>query len=107
MDKTFKWNSRHIIVDHAGKRILIQVMWDQTGHINMEEFKQIKKGNYAQFLPQNLDAVSNSVRQEIRSLIASNYRVEPTFFQGIQSNEHSVIQMTPIEEPKVIDLQLH
>lgn len=102
----FKHHSRHVIVDHANKKIWIQVMWDNTGHINMEEFKQIKKDNYWQFMPTGLDHMSNTVRQEIRALLASNYQVEPTFFQGIANEEHSILQMTPIEAPQLVDLQL-
>jgi len=102
----FKWHLRHIVIDHKHKRILLQVMWDNNGYINLDEFRQIKAGNFMQFLPTDLSHISIEVRQEIKALLASNYVVEPVFFQGIQNEakEFAVLQLTPIEDPTLIKL---
>lgn len=103
----FKWHKRHIVIDHANARILIQVMWTTSGQLDEAEFQQIMKGNFQQFLPNGFTKTDIGVRNEIKKLLGSNYKVEPFFWQGIENEEHAIIQLTPLLEknPKLIKLE--
>jgi len=99
--RNFKWQRRHIVVDHFNKKILIQVMHDQSGELRYPEFQAIKQGNYQAFLPNGFTPGDIEVRKNIRDLAASGYQVQPMFFHGIENEEFAVLLLTDIHEPKL------
>lgn len=97
----FKWQKRHIIIDHFSKSIMIQVGADNSGNLLWPEFQKIKRGDYAEYFPMGLDKASIEIRHNLGALIASGYKVKPLFLQGVSNDEHSVLLLTDIHEPKL------
>jgi hypothetical protein len=100
-----RWKTRHILIDHFSKMIKIQVMWhlNGTGQLNEVEYQKIKRGEFAEFLPQGLTPGDIFFRKVLRELIGSGYKVVPMFFEGQQNDEGTIafIMCTDIGEPRL------
>jgi hypothetical protein len=85
-----KWYKRHIILDHVRKTIYIQLMWDGSGELKLEEYFNILKGEWYKYVPDHR-------RDEYRKVIASGYQVKGIAVAGAEDGEdHVVIQIIDI-----------
>ncbi len=101
-----KWFKRHIVIDHMAKKIMVQIMWDNDGNLNYNEYLNVKSGDWKQYLPQGLGTVDIDVRQKIGECFDSGYKPTPFYFQGIENDEHAIILLSDIGEPKLTGINL-
>ena len=101
---SFKWQKRHIIVDHLSRSIYLQVLADIKGELRFTEFQAINAGNWAQFMPQGITKGDQEVRNNIKALVSSGYTVKPIFFSGAENDDHVLFMLTDIREPKLTQL---
>jgi len=85
-----KWFRRHIIVDHPGRNIYIQVLQDYSGELSFKEFSEIKAGLWYDYVPA-------SMVDHIRQGIGSGYKIKPLGLAGSQvGEEHVIFQLLDI-----------
>lgn len=88
------WFRRHIIVDHPNRTIFIQVMWDGTGELKLDEARRILSGVYWEYIPTELV-------QPLREGISSGYQVRPMVFAGQPIGEHhAAFQIVSIDDAR-------
>lgn len=84
---TGRWFRRHIVIDHRHKEILIQIMWDGSGELNVQEYQDIAKGAWWSLVPK-------ARVDEYRGAIASGYKVLPVVVAGGNDGEdHLCMQL--------------
>lgn len=89
-----KWFRRHIIIDHPGRNIYIQVMWDGSGELKLQEARDIFSGMYWQYIP--LEMVDGC-----RDGIQSGYKVKPIMFAGSPVGEmHAAFQIVAMDDAR-------
>ena len=83
---------RNVIVSHPDRKIYIQIMWDGSGELNLQEFKEIKAGAWFNFVPKELIST-------IREGINSGYEIQTMALAGGPMGEmHTVLQIIDITD---------
>ncbi len=87
-----RWYRRHIVIDHRHKEIQIQLMWDSSGELTIQEYYDIKKGAWHNYVPANKIS-------EYRQVVASGYKVIPIVVAGGNEGEdHVIVQLIELED---------
>lgn len=87
-----RWYRRHVVIDHRHKEILIQLMWDGSGELCIQEYTDIQKGAWWSYVPK--EKIS-----EYRQAISSGYKVVPIVVAGGNDGEdHVIVQLIELED---------
>jgi hypothetical protein len=78
-----RWFRRHLVIDHRHKEIMIQIMWDGSGELKNQEYMDIKKGAWWDYVPE-------ARVTEIRNAVASGYTILPIVVAGGNDGEDHV-----------------
>ncbi len=96
-----RWFRRHIVIDHRHKEILVQIMWDGFGELKVQEFTDVNKGAWWDYVPKHRIS-------EYREVIASGYSIVPVVVAGgSDGEEHLCMQIIELTDTrKVVSEQL-
>jgi hypothetical protein len=93
-----KWFKRNIIIDHSHKNILIQIMWDGDGNLNLQERADIVRGSWHNFVPAYMIA-------NIREALSSGYTITPTVIASDNNTieeKYHIVQVIDLENERLM-----
>lgn len=86
---------RHIVVDNINKVVYIEVQHSFKGHPKLQEYQDIKNGNWSPYVPAEM-------RDQFRDIIGNGYRLTPMLNQGGKNEQYYIIQVVSIEHMGVM-----
>lgn len=88
---------RHIIIDTRHKEVIIQILYQTNGYLNMEEYHKINTGLYWQYIPKCLE-------EQVKYCLAQGFKVLAAHVVGVRLNKDGIVYYQYFDQ--VNDVQL-